>query len=67
MKLNADLNAAANIAYRAGYEVMIKKIESYRVTHNGVKAVTPHRERGSPRPQHWKPRPSRAGRGHIEF
>jgi len=42
-KLNADLNAAANIAHRAGYEVVIKKIESYRVTHNGVKPVTPTR------------------------
>jgi len=47
-KLNADLNAATNIAYRAGYEVMIKKIESYSVTHNGVKPVTPTR-RGAAR------------------
>jgi len=46
-KLNADLNAATNIAHRAGYKVMIKKIESYRVTHNGVKPVTPTR-RGQP-------------------
>jgi len=46
-KLNADLNAAVNIAYRAGYEVEIRKIESYRVTHNGVKPVTPTR-RGQP-------------------
>jgi len=43
-KLNADLNAAVNIAYRAGYKVTIsKKIESYRVTYNGVKPVTPSR------------------------
>jgi len=42
-KLNADLNAATNIAHRAGYKVAIKKIESYRVTHNGVKPVTPSR------------------------
>lgn len=42
-KLNADLNAASNIAYRAGYKVAIKKIESYKVTHNGVKPVTPLR------------------------
>jgi len=42
-KLNADLNAATNIAHRAGYKVTIKKIESYRVTHNGVKPVTPRR------------------------
>jgi len=61
-KLNADLNAATNIAYRAGYEVVIKKIESYRVTHNGVKPVTPLEEGGSPRPQHLRgPTGHRAG------
>jgi len=36
-----------NIAYRVGHEVVIKKIESkiesYRVTHKGVKPVTPIR------------------------
>jgi len=43
-KLNADLNAAVNIARRAGYTVAIsKKIESYRVTHNGVVPITPHK------------------------
>jgi len=47
-KLNADLNAAANIAHRVGYKVMIKKIESYMVTHNGVKPITP-RKRGQAR------------------
>jgi len=47
-KLNADLNAANNIAHRAGYEVAIKKIESYKVTHSGVKPVTPLR-RGAAR------------------
>jgi len=36
-------------AHRAGYEVVIKKIESYRVTHKGVKPVTP-RKGGSLRP-----------------
>jgi len=40
-KLNADLNAATNIAHRAGYEVVFKKIESHRVTRNGSKPVTP--------------------------
>jgi len=34
-------------AHRVGYKVVIKKIESYRVTHNGVKPVTPYR-RGKP-------------------
>jgi len=48
-KLNADLNAASNIAHRVGYEVEIEKIESYSATHNSVKHITPYR---SPRPQH---------------
>jgi len=34
---------ATNIAHRAGYKVTIKKIENYRVTHNGVKPVTPYK------------------------
>jgi len=46
-KLNADLNAATNIAHRAGYKVVIKKIESYKATHNGVKPVTPSRRGAS--------------------
>jgi len=45
-KLNADLNEAVNIARRAGYRVAIsKRIESYSVTHNGIKPITPS-ERG---------------------
>jgi len=40
-KLNTDLNAAVNIARRAGYEAMIKRIESYRVIHSGVKPLNP--------------------------
>jgi len=45
--LNASLYAASNKARRMGYSIAIKKIESYRVTHNGVKPVTPYR-RGKP-------------------
>jgi putative transposase len=42
IKINADLNAARNIAKRVGYEVPIpKKILSYIVTTNGVKPITP--------------------------
>jgi putative transposase len=42
IKINADLNAARNIAKRLGYEVPIpKKILSYIVTTNGVKPLTP--------------------------
>jgi len=42
IKINADLNAARNIAKRAGYETpMPTKILSYMVTTNGVKPLTP--------------------------
>jgi hypothetical protein len=41
-KINADINAALNIARRLGYRIEIsKKIESYLVTHNGVKPLIP--------------------------
>jgi len=40
-KLNADLNAAFNIAHGVGYEVVIKKIEGYRTMYNGVISITP--------------------------
>ncbi|MFP3301890.1 MAG: transposase [Caldivirga sp.] len=40
--INADLNAARNIAKRAGYETPIPtKILSYIITTNGVKPITP--------------------------
>ncbi|MCC6020120.1 MAG: transposase [Thermoproteaceae archaeon] len=42
IKINADINAARNIARRVGYEVPIpRKILSYIVTSNGVKPITP--------------------------
>jgi len=42
IKINADLNAARNIAKRVGYETpMPKKILSYIVTTNGMKPLTP--------------------------
>jgi len=42
IKINADLNAARNIAKRVGYEAPIpRKILSYIVTSNGVKPITP--------------------------
>jgi putative transposase len=41
-KINADINAALNIARRLGYRIRIsRKIESYHVTHNGVKPLNP--------------------------
>jgi putative transposase len=42
IKINADLNAARNIAKKAGYNTPIpRKILSYIVTTNGVKPLTP--------------------------
>jgi Transposase and inactivated derivatives len=50
IKINADLNAARNIAKRIGYNTPIpKKILSYIVTTNGVKPLTP-KEGQQPRP-----------------
>jgi len=41
-KINADINASLNIARRAGYKIIIsRKIESYLVSHNGVKIINP--------------------------
>ena len=41
-KINADINAALNIARRLGYRIEIsRKIESYLVTHSGVKPLNP--------------------------
>jgi len=41
-KINADINASLNIAKRIGYKITItRKIESYLVTHNGVKSLIP--------------------------
>jgi Transposase and inactivated derivatives len=63
IKVNADLNAARNIAKKAGYETPIPtKILSYIVTSNGVKPLTPKKGQ-QPRPPRWKPRPTRAGKG----
>ena len=41
-KINADINAALNIARRLGYRIEIsRKIESYSITHNGVRPLNP--------------------------
>jgi putative transposase len=40
-KINADIDASPNIARRLGYRVRVsRKIESYLVTHNGVRPLT---------------------------
>jgi len=42
IKINADINAARNIAKKAGYNTPIpRKILSYIITTNGVKPLTP--------------------------
>jgi putative transposase len=41
-KINADVNAALNIAKRLGHRIRItRKIKSYLITHNGVKPLIP--------------------------
>jgi len=41
-KINTGINAALNIARRLGHRIRIaRKIESYHVTHNGVRPLTP--------------------------
>ena len=63
IKINADLNAARNIAKRVGYEVPIpKKILSYIITTNGVKPITPM-EGVTPETPTVKPSPKKARRG----
>ena len=48
-KINADVNAALNIARRIGYEIRVmRNIESYLVTHNSVKPLIPNRRGRTP-------------------
>jgi hypothetical protein len=55
---------STNIARRQGYKIKItRQIESYHVTHNGVKPLNPVR-RANLRPRGSKPRPLKAERGH---
>jgi len=64
IKINADLNAARNIAKRAGYETPIpRKILSYIVTSNGVKPLTPKEGVTTETPTVKNPPLKRAGRG----
>jgi putative transposase len=51
-KINADINAALNIAKRIGYKITItRKIESYLITHNGVKSLIPHQRANTRDPE----------------
>jgi putative transposase len=57
-KVNADVNAALNMARRQGYKVKItRKIESYIVTHNGVKPLNPVRRANTQDPEVRNPAP----------
>ena len=51
-KINADINASLNIARRAGYKITItRKIESYLITHNGIKSLIPHQRANTRDPE----------------
>jgi len=51
-KINADINAALNMARRLGYKIIItRKIESYLITHNGVKPLIPHQRANTRDPE----------------
>ena len=66
-KINADINAALNMARRLGHRIKIAiKIESYLVTHNGVKPLNPHQRANTRDPSIETP-PFKAGRGHKRY
>jgi putative transposase len=57
-KINADINAALNIARRLGHRIRIaRKIESYLVTHNGVKPLIPLQRANTRDPEVRNPAP----------
>jgi len=65
IEINADLNAARNIAKRVGYETPIpKKILSYIITTNGVKPITP-KEGATVETPTMKPSPPKGEEGVI--
>jgi len=71
-KINADINASLNIAKRIGYKITITgKIESYLITHNGVKSLIPHQRANTRDPEIRNPT-LKGGKGsylfyHISF
>jgi putative transposase len=57
-KINSDINAALNIARRLGHRIRIaRKIESYLVTHNGVKPLIPLQRANTRDPEIRNPTP----------
>ena len=68
IKINADLNAARNIAKRVGYETpMPTKILSYIITTNGVKPLTPMEGVTTKAPTVKNPTPKGRGDGHSRI
>jgi len=64
-KINVDINATLNIARRLGHEIRItRKIESYLVTHSGVKPLIPH-QRANTRDPSIETSPLKGGEGVI--
>ncbi|MDT7895890.1 MAG: transposase [Desulfurococcales archaeon] len=62
-KINADINAALNIARRLGHRIRIsRKIESYHVTHNGIKPLIPNQRANTQDPSIETP-PLKGGEG----
>ena len=65
IKINADLNAARNIAKKAGYETPVpRKILSFIITTNGVKQLTPKEGETTKTPRVKNP-PPQGGKGVI--
>ena len=66
-KINADINAALNMARRLGHRIKIAiKIESYLVTHNGVKPLNPLQRANTRDPSIETP-PLQGGEGSLLF
>jgi len=64
-KINTGINAALNIARRLGHRIRIsRKIESYHVTHNGVKPLNP-RQRANTRDPSIETPPLKDGEGVV--
>jgi putative transposase len=62
-KINADVNAALNIARKLGHRVRVsRKIESYLVTHSGVKPLIPLQRANTRDPSIENP-PLKSGEG----
>jgi putative transposase len=67
IKINADLNAARNIAKKVGYKTPTpKKILSFIITTNGIKLITPKEEVTTETPTMKNP-PTKDGKGSLNI